>query len=232
MVHMTYTGIVQLCLTPTSRDLRIDTQSCAVNWLKGTQWLGLLGLLLLVLHGWQSGSGFTKVRRVMKSGAGLVPVAVCGADRPFLIMKLDTWCSLDRCGSTLFKLRFKFWARRSAALLVTGWYGAEWVFSSVQPSRWYLCARKSPYSLYPVSQKVPQRRLWNGGLLSSFQARSSSASSFHASLLQTIDSVMTLAFCPQVVWTIVSYFIQVHEVSKQGWSELRNVVIETSSGSP
>ena len=53
-----------------------------------------------------SGSGFTKVRRVMKSGAGLVPVVVCGADRPYLIMKLDTGCSLDRCGSALFKLRF------------------------------------------------------------------------------------------------------------------------------
>ena len=29
--------------------------------------------------------------------------------------------------------------------------------SSVQfSSRWYLCARKSPYALHPVSQKFPQ----------------------------------------------------------------------------
>ena len=28
-------------------------------------------------------------------------------------------------------------------------------------SRWYLCARKSPYALHPVCQKFPQRRLGN-----------------------------------------------------------------------
>ena len=59
--------------------------------------------------------------------------------------------------------------------------------SSVQfSSRWYLCARKSPYALHPVSQKFPQRCLWNGssvrltddGPLSSFQGRSSSTSFF------------------------------------------------------
>ena len=34
--------------------------------------------------------------------------------------------------------------------------------SSVQfSSRWYLCARKSPYALHHVSQKFPQRCLWN-----------------------------------------------------------------------
>ena len=27
-------------------------------------------------------------------------------------------------------------------------------------SRWYLCARKSPYALHRVSQKFPRRRLW------------------------------------------------------------------------
>ena len=65
--------------------------------------------------------------------------------------------------------------------MIRGWMSVQ--FSS----RWYLCTRKSPYSLYPVSQKVPQRRLWNGGLLSSFQARSSSTSFSHASVLQAID---------------------------------------------
>ena len=74
-------------------------------------------------------------------------------------------------------------------------------------SRWYQCARKSPYALHPVSQKFPQRCLWNGssvcltddGPLSPFQRRSSSASSFHTSLLQAIDDVMSLALCQHVV---------------------------------
>ena len=74
-------------------------------------------------------------------------------------------------------------------------------------SRWYLCARKSPYALHPVSQKFPQCRLSNGSNvcliddspLSSFVERPSSTSSFHASLLQVIDGVMFLALCPHVV---------------------------------
>ena len=82
------------------------------------------------------------------------------------------------------------------------------LLSSVQFSpRWYLCARKSPYALHPVSQKFPQRCLWNSsnvrltddGPFSSFQGRSSSASSFNASLIQAINGVMFLALCPQVV---------------------------------
>ena len=56
-------------------------------------------------------------------------------------------------------------------------------------SRWYLCARRSPYALHPVSQRFLQRCLWNDSSvslidddpLSSFQGRSSCASSFHAS---------------------------------------------------
>ena len=42
-------------------------------------------------------------------------------------------------------------------------------------------------------------RLTDDGPLSSFQGRSSSASSFHASFLQAIDGVMCLALSPQVV---------------------------------
>ena len=88
-------------------------------------------------------------------------------------------------------------------------------FWSVQfNSRWYLCARKSPYALHSVSQKFPQRFLWNGfnvrliddGPLSSFQERSSSTSSFHASLLQVIDVVMSLALCPQVMSQVPQHF--------------------------
>ena len=76
--------------------------------------------------------------------------------------------------------------------------------------RWYLCAWKSQYALHPVSQNVPQRCLSNGsnshltddGPLSSFQGRSSSASSF----LQAIDSVMSLALCPQLVSQAPQHF--------------------------
>ena len=81
-------------------------------------------------------------------------------------------------------------------------------------SRWYLCAQKSPCALHRVSQTFPQRCLWNGsnvrltddGPLSSFQGRSSSASSFHASLLQAINGVMSLALCPQVVSQAPQHF--------------------------
>ena len=42
--------------------------------------------------------------------------------------------------------------------------------------------------------------------LSSFQGRSSNASSFHASLHQVIDGVMSLALCPQVVSQAPQHF--------------------------
>ena len=54
-----------------------------------------------------------------------------------------------------------------------------------------VCARKSPYALYPVSEKLPERCLSNrsnvrliddDGPLSSFRGGASSASSFHASV--------------------------------------------------
>ena len=87
--------------------------------------------------------------------------------------------------------------------------------SSVQfSSRWYLCARKIPYALHSVSQKFPQRCLWNGsnvrltddGFLSSFQRRSSSASSLSVSLFQAIDGVMSLTLCPQAVSQAPQHF--------------------------
>ena len=81
------------------------------------------------------------------------------------------------------------------------------IYSVQFSSRWYLCAWKSPYALHPVSQKFPQRCIWNSskirviddGLLSSYQRRLSSISFSHASLLQVIDGVMPSALCPQVV---------------------------------
>ena len=65
----------------------------------------------------------------------------------------------------------------------------------------------NPYELHPVSQKFPQRCLWNGsnvrliddGPLSSSQGRSSSASFFNDFFLQAIDGVMSLALCQRVV---------------------------------
>ena len=80
-------------------------------------------------------------------------------------------------------------------------------FSSVQFKMVSMRSEK-PYALHPVSQiKFPQRclsnsssvRLSDDGPPSSFQRRSSSASSFHASLLQAIDGVMSSALCLQVV---------------------------------
>ena len=64
-----------------------------------------------------------------------------------------------------------------------------------------------------LSHKFPLRCVWNSpnvrliddGPLSSFQ-RSSSASSFHVSLLQVIDGVMSLALCPQVVSQAPQHF--------------------------
>ena len=76
-------------------------------------------------------------------------------------------------------------------------------------SWWHQCARNSLY--YPVFQKFPQRRYWSVPTfvwlrdnvpLSSFQGRLSSASSFHASLIQVVDGVMSLALCPQVESTL------------------------------
>ena len=49
-------------------------------------------------------------------------------------------------------------------------------------------------------------RLMDDGPLSSFQGRLSSASSFHASLLQVIDSVMFLALCLQAVSQVPQHF--------------------------
>ena len=63
-------------------------------------------------------------------------------------------------------------------------------------------------------RSFPHRCLWNGsnvrliadGPLSSFQGRSSSASSFHASLLQVTDVVLSLALCQQVVSQAPQHF--------------------------
>ena len=82
-------------------------------------------------------------------------------------------------------------------------------FSSVQfYPRWYYALGKAHnYARHPVSQTFLQCRLRNSsnvrliddGPLSSFQGRSSSASSFHAFLLQAIDSLISLVLYAQVV---------------------------------
>ena len=59
-------------------------------------------------------------------------------------------------------------------------------------------------ALHPVSQKFPQRCLWNSSDVR--LTISSSASSFHASPLQVIDGVVSLALFPQVVSQAPQHF--------------------------
>ena len=58
-----------------------------------------------------------------------------------------------------------------------------------------LSLRSFPQRCLCNSSKV---RLIDDGPLSSFKGRLSSAYSFHTSLLQAIEGVMSLALCPQV----------------------------------
>ena len=69
-------------------------------------------------------------------------------------------------------------------------------------------------SMHPEKPICVLTHLWNGsnvhltdnGPLSSFQGRSSSASSFNAFLLQAIDGVIPMASCPQVVSQASQHF--------------------------
>jgi len=74
------------------------------------------------------------------------------------------WVTLKcflRC--TAFLLRMLVLQRSTANALELTRYMQLYTDSSVQfSSRWYLCARKSPYALHPVSQKFPQRCLSGG----------------------------------------------------------------------
>ena len=87
-----------------------------------------------------------------------------------------------------------------------------WVFSSVQFTMVSMHSVKSictPLRPSELSPTLPFKRfqcLSDNGLLSSFQGRSSSASSFHASLLQAIDGVMSLVLCPQGVSQTSQHF--------------------------
>jgi len=86
-------------------------------------------------------------------------------------------------------------------------------FSSVQMKMVSIRSEKPRCAPLRLSQKFSQRCFWNyssvcltdDGPLSSFQGRSSSASSFHASLLQAIG-VVSLALCPQVVSQASQHF--------------------------
>ena len=60
-----------------------------------------------------------------------------------------------------------------------------------------------PSDVFPLlPMKRSNVRLIGDGPLSPFQGRSSSASSFHASLLQKIDGLMSLALCPRFHRTV------------------------------
>ena len=93
-------------------------------------------------------------------------------------------------------------------------YKKTTLYSSVQFKTVSMHLEKPIYVFHSVSQKFPQCCLLNGsnvcliddGPLSSFQGRSSSTSSFNASLLQVIDGVMSLALCPQVVSEASQHF--------------------------
>ena len=71
-------------------------------------------------------------------------------------------------------------------------------FSSVQFKMVYVHSQKSICAPSRLSE-IFADGAFDDGPLSSFQGRSSSASFFHASLLQAIDGVMSVALCPQVV---------------------------------
>ena len=95
--------------------------------------------------------------------------------------------------------------------------------ASRQPysSRWFLCARKSPYALLPVSHTFPQLCVWNSSNVRLIddgpQGRSSTASSFHASLLQAMDGVVSLALCQQVVSQAPQHFRASEKQTCEGW---------------
>ena len=75
--------------------------------------------------------------------------------------------------------------------------------------------------------------LIDDGPLSSFQGRSSSASSFHVSLLQVIDIVMNLALCPQVVSQAPQHFRSPEtQATCDGWFASQSIcfVISLYSG--
>ena len=83
-------------------------------------------------------------------------------------------------------------------------------FCSAQFTRWYLCGRKTPNALHACFSEIsPTLHLKqfqcssdssNVRRLSSFQGRSSSASSFHGCLLQVFDGLTSLALCPLVMF--------------------------------
>ena len=87
-------------------------------------------------------------------------------------------------------------------------YGSEFSSRCIMRSEKHICAPSR------LSEVFSQRRPWYSSSdrliddvpLSSFQERSSSASSLHASLLQAIDGVMSLVLCPRVVSQAPQHF--------------------------
>jgi len=134
------------------------------------------------------------------------PLFLCSCD-VFLaiIMSLLRWFYTRVLGLTVFQITLLFSMNCSNSVFIQ--------FCQFR-SIWHLRNRKSPYALHPISQKFSQCclsnssnvRLIDDDPLSSFQGRSSSASSFNTSLLQAIDSVMSLALCPQLVSQAPLYF--------------------------
>ena len=90
-------------------------------------------------------------------------------------------------------------------------------FSSVQDGIYIYALRKAPSlrSFPNVAFETVPMFVWVTMALSRpFKGRSSSAFSFHASLLQAIDGVMSLALCPRVVSQAPQHF---RSSEKQAW---------------
>ena len=80
---------------------------------------------------------------------------------------------------------------------------SSWTISSLQVRGAHVCTPPPP-SLPHIH--TLHNYLTDDGPLSSFQGRSSSASSVHASLFKAIDGVMSLALCPQVASPVPQHF--------------------------
>ena len=65
-------------------------------------------------------------------------------------------------------------------------------------SRWYICVRKIPYALHPVSQKFPQLRLWNGSnvLLTMALSRPIKEDRLALPLSTPLSSRRSMVWCP------------------------------------
>ena len=108
-------------------------------------------------------AGTTTIATTTTTAATAAAAATTTTTTSFRLSR-SYWVTLNcflRC--TVFLLRMLVLQHSTANALELTRYMQLYTDSSVQfSSRWYLCARKSPYALHPVSQKLPQRCLSGG----------------------------------------------------------------------